>query len=106
MITLKDLTGICAMMPAFTTADGDSVDAVATIDTANLTSAVNRIIADGVNMIATTGSFGEFHTLLWEEHKTLIGATVEAVRRRVPLFIGCTTLNTRETLRQIKFVQD
>ena len=106
MIDVRDLKGICAMMPAFTTADGGSVNATATIDVDQLTAGVNRILGDGIDIIATTGSFGEFHTLLWEEHKTLIEATISVVRKRVPVFIGCTSFNTRETIRQIKFAEE
>lgn len=106
MIRAGDLKGLCAMMPAFTTADGESINATATVDTANLAKAVDRMIADGAHMIATTGSFGEFHTLLWEEQKTLIEATVQTVRKRVPLFIGITALNTREALMKIRFAEE
>lgn len=106
MITAQDLKGVVAMMPAFTTADGNSVDATNTIDTQTLIESVDKIIKDGANGIATMGSFGEFHTLLWEEKKTLIEATISAVRKRVPVFIGCTTFHTRETLREARFVQE
>ena len=51
------------------------------------------------------GSFGECHTLLWEEQKKLMEATLGTVRKRVPVFIGCTSLNTRETMRQVKFAE-
>ena len=94
MVTANDLQGIMAMMPAFTTTDGDRPDAEDTVDTGELTRAVDQIIRDGgANVITTTGSFGEFHTLLWEEHKKLIEATVATTRKRVPVFIGCTNLN-------------
>lgn len=106
MIRADDLKGVCVMMPAFATADAGSIHATMTVDTANLTTAVNRMIDDGGDMIATTGSFGEFHTLLWEEQKVLIEATVKAVRKRVPLFIGYTGLNTRDALMKIRFIQD
>jgi 4-(2-carboxyphenyl)-2-oxobut-3-enoate aldolase len=107
MITANDLKGIMAMMPAFTTKDGDRPDAEDTVNTAELTRAVDQIIRDGgANVITTTGSFGEFHTLLWEEHKKLIEATVAAVKKRVPVFVGCTSLNPREAIRQARFAQD
>jgi hydratase-aldolase len=106
MIRAQDLKGVVAMMPAFTTKDGDSPQAANTIDTAALESSVDRIIRDGVDAIATTGSFGEFHTLLWDELKTLAEATVSAARKRVPVFIGCSSLNTRETMRQIRFAEE
>ena len=95
-----DLGGILAMMPAFATADAGSVDARHTVDVGNLKAAVDRIIGDGIDVIATTGSFGEFHTLLDDEFETLVRATVEAVGDRIPLFIGCTALNSREAVRR------
>ena len=107
MITANDLKGIMAMMPAFTTKDGDRPDAEDTVDTGELTRAVDKIIRDGgANVITTTGSFGEFHTLLWEEHKKLIEATVATVKKRVPVMIGCTNLNPREAMRQARFAQE
>lgn len=106
MLRAEDLKGVVAMMPAFTTPDGDSPNATDTINVPELERSVDRIIRDGVDAIATTGSFGECHSLLWEEFQTLVEATVGAVRKRVPLLIGCTTLNTRETMRQIRFAQE
>ena len=94
------------MMPAFTTKDGDSPDAMDTVDTETLATSVDKMIRDGANAIATMGSFGEFHTLLWSEKKKLIEATIAAVRQRVPVFIGCTTFHTRETKREAKFAQE
>ena len=46
MITANDLKGIMAMMPAFTTKDGDRPDAEDTVNTAELTRAVDQIIRD------------------------------------------------------------
>ena len=106
VVTPDELGGVCAMMPAFTTPDGDRPDATNTIDVAALTDAVDRMIRDGANMIATGGSFGEFHTLLWEEQQVLIEATVQAVRKRVPLFVGYTALHTRDVLQKMRFIQD
>src|SRR5438045_2735303 len=106
MLRATDLKGVVAMMPAFTTKDGASPEAEDTVDTASLTTAVDKIICDGVNAIATMGSFGECHTLLWKEKKKLTEATIAAVRKRVPVLIGCTTLNTRETMRAVRFAQE
>lgn len=106
MIRAEDLKGVVAMMPAFTTKEGGSPQATDTVDIAALEKFVDKIIRDGVNAIATTGSFGECHSLLWDEQKKLIEATLGVVRKRVPVFVGCVTLNTRETMRQVKFAQD
>lgn len=106
MITATDLKGVMGMMPAFTTADGGSVDSTDTIDVDALEKGVDRIIRDGIGVIATTGSFGEFHTLLWDEQKKLIEATVRAADKRVPVFIGCTSLNTREAMMKMRFINE
>jgi dihydrodipicolinate synthase/N-acetylneuraminate lyase len=106
MITSADLHGIMAMMPAFTTDDGDDIKALNTIDTDRLRDGVDRIIKDGANAIATTGSFGEFSNLLPAEFETLVHSTVEVVNKRVPVIIGCTSLHTREAIQKMEFIRD
>lgn len=106
MLTPADLRGIMAMMPAFATDDAADIRARSTVHVEHLKDAVDRIIRDGVDVIATTGSYGEFHTLLRDEFETLAHATVEAVGHRVPLFIGCTSLNSREAVEKIAFARD
>jgi trans-o-hydroxybenzylidenepyruvate hydratase-aldolase len=106
MITAGDLHGVMAMMPAFATPDAADIRATNTVAVDNLKAAVDRIIGDGVDVIAATGSFGEWHTLLPEEFDTLVRATVEVVNKRVPLFFGCTALNSREAVRKITRARD
>jgi dihydrodipicolinate synthase/N-acetylneuraminate lyase len=106
MVSCSDLSGIMAMMPAFTTDDGDSIDAADTISVERLEDGLNRMIGDGAGVISTCGSFGEFHTLLWEEFQTLNRATVEIAAKRVPVFVGCTALNSREALRRVEFAAE
>jgi dihydrodipicolinate synthase/N-acetylneuraminate lyase len=106
MVSAQDLSGVMGMMPAFATPDGADIDATSTIDLDNLRDGVNRMIGDGIDVIATTGSFGEFHTLLWPEFETLARATAEIVNKRVPLFIGCTALNSREAVQRMRIAQE
>jgi dihydrodipicolinate synthase/N-acetylneuraminate lyase len=106
MLSAKDLSGVLAMMPAFATPDGVDIRATQTIAVDNLKEGVDRIIKDGAHNIATTGTYGECYNLLWEEFKTLTVATVEAVKKRVPLFIGCTSPNPREVVQKMNFVKD
>jgi dihydrodipicolinate synthase/N-acetylneuraminate lyase len=106
MVSAQDLSGVMGMMPAFATPDGADIDATSTIDLDNLRDGVNRMIGDGIDVIATTGSFGEFHTLLWPEFETLARATAEVVNKRVPLFIGCTALNSREAVQRMRIAQE
>lgn len=102
MISAQDLRGIVAMMPAFATDDAGDAGAAQTVDTDRLTAGVNRMVEDGASAIATTGSFGETSTLLENEFEILARATVEAVRGRVPVIIGCVTQNTRATLARVR----
>ena len=106
MLTPQDVRGVMAMMPAFATPDAADLNATDTVDVDHLRAGVDRIIRDGIDVIATTGSFGEFHTLLPEEFETLAHATVEVVTGRVPLFIGCTALNPREVVRKMRVARD
>ncbi|MBM2812559.1 MAG: Dihydrodipicolinate synthetase [Chloroflexi bacterium] len=106
MITAQDLHGVMGMMPAFATSDGWDIHTTSTIDVEHLREGVDRIIGDGINVIATTGSFGECHTLLFEEFVTLAHETVAAVKKRVPLFIGCTSPNSREVVRKMQAVRE
>src|SRR5215212_4599953 len=106
MISSSDLHGVMAMMPAFTTEDGGDYKATDTINVDELKRAVDKSITDGVNVISTTGSFGECHTLLPDEFETLAHATVETVKKRIPVFIGCTALHTREVMRKMAIARD
>jgi 4-(2-carboxyphenyl)-2-oxobut-3-enoate aldolase len=105
MITSSELKGILAMMPAFGTDDAGDLNATQTISVERTEHGINRLIADGGDVIATTGSFGECHTLLFDEFKLLAESAAEIVNRRVPLFIGCTSLNDRETIQKMKVVE-
>jgi dihydrodipicolinate synthase/N-acetylneuraminate lyase len=105
MISVNELNGVLAMMPAFATADAVDVRATQTIAVDNLKEGVDRIIKDGVQNIATTGTYGECYNLLFDEFKTLASATVEIVKKRVPLFLGVTSPNPREVIQKMNFVK-
>jgi dihydrodipicolinate synthase/N-acetylneuraminate lyase len=95
-----------AMMPAFTTEDGDQVTATQTVDVGRLEAGVDKLVAAGVDSITTTGSFGETSNLLMNEFDILARATVETVKRRVPVIIGCTGVHTREAVEKIRIAED
>src|ERR1700691_751134 len=102
MITAKDLGGLMAMMPAFATDGAADLQAVGTVDVERLRSGLDRMVRDGANVIATTGSFGECHTLLPEEFRTLASESISVIAGRVPIFVGVTSPNARETLQKVK----
>jgi dihydrodipicolinate synthase/N-acetylneuraminate lyase len=104
MLGARDIGGLMAMMPAFATDNAADINAVNTIDVDRLHTGLDRMIRDGANVIATTGSFGECHTLLFDEFRTLANESVAVTKRRVPLFIGVTSVNSREALQKIRVV--
>src|SRR5712691_9797595 len=106
MLSASDLGGMMAMMPAFATDDAASIRATDTISVERLRSGLDRMVRDGANVIATTGSFGECHTLLADEFRTLAHETAAVVRRRIPVFIGVTSVNARETVEKMRVVAD
>jgi dihydrodipicolinate synthase/N-acetylneuraminate lyase len=104
MLSASDLGGLMAMMPAFATDDAADIHATATVDVGRLHHGLDRMIRDGADVIATTGSFGECHTLLPDEFRTLAHEAVAVVKKRVPLFIGVTSVNSREAAQKIRVV--
>jgi 4-(2-carboxyphenyl)-2-oxobut-3-enoate aldolase len=106
MVTAKDVKGVMAMMPSFSTEDAGSLEAKSTVAVDNLQAGVDRMIKDGVDVITTTGSFGECYNVFSDEFKTIASATVEAAKKRVPVFIGSTSPNAREVVERLKFVQE
>lgn len=103
-ITASDLRGLMTMMPAFGTDDAGDVNATATISVERLEHGLERMIGDGADVVSTTGSFGECHTLLLDEFATLAREAARIVNGRVPLFVGVTSLHTREVFAKMKIV--
>ncbi len=105
MISASDLNGMMAMMPAFATDNAGDIDATATVSADRLEKGLDRMIRDGANVVSTTGSFGEFHTLLQDEFALLAQTASEVNNRRVPLFIGTTGLNSRDVVQKMRIVE-
>ncbi len=105
MLTANEVGGLMAMMPAFATDNAGDINATSTVDVARLHHGLDRMIRDGANVIATTGSFGECHTLLPDEFRTLAHESIIVVKKRVPLFIGVTSVNSREAVAKIKMIE-
>src|SRR5215468_8079723 len=106
MLAASDIGGMMAMMPAFATDNAADLRATDTVSVERLRAGLDRMVRDGANVIATTGSFGECHTLLPAEFSTLARESADVVGRRVPLFVGVTSANARETVEKMKVVAD
>ena len=66
MLTAKDVQGVMAMMPSFSTKDAGDLTSKNSIDVDNLKTGVDRMINDGIDVITATGSFGECDNLHWD----------------------------------------
>lgn len=106
MLSAKDISGLMAMMPAFATDDAADYRKTSTVAVDRMRAGLDRMIRDGANVISTTGSFGEFHTLLIDEFRTLAHEAASIVDRRVPLFVGVTSINTREVMEKCRIVSE
>ena len=56
--------------------------------------------------IATTGTLGEFHSIPWQDHQRLIKALVDETKSGVATVVGCSGINTEETIKKTKFAQN
>jgi 4-(2-carboxyphenyl)-2-oxobut-3-enoate aldolase len=61
---------------------------------------VRMVVESGVDILMTTGTFGECATLTEDELRSFVESVVKTVNGRIPVFAGITTLNTRDTIRR------
>ncbi len=76
------------------------------IDTATLTTLIERLVAAGVHAIAPLGSTGELAYLDEDEFDTVVDASIGAVHRRVPVIVGVSDLTTATTVRRARYARD
>lgn len=106
MLDPKDLSGILAMMPAFATDDAISLAAANTVDVDRLRHGVDRIVTDGIDVIATTGSFGEGYLVSDAEFELIVRETLRTAAGRVPVFAGCVATSPRDIARRVGIAAD
>jgi len=67
---------------------------------------VRYLIEGGVHGIFAAGTTGEFYGLSKEQHRTIIEITVDAVKKRVPVYAGAAAITTKEAVELSKIAQD
>ncbi len=97
-LTMHDIRGLVGIVPTPATADAQSWSATQTIEIAETEKMVRAVVDAGVDVIMTTGTFGECATLTAEELRTFVQTVVRTVGGKRPVFAGVTTLNTRDTI--------
>jgi dihydrodipicolinate synthase/N-acetylneuraminate lyase len=106
---VSDLKGVIAVPPTPATPEAASVEARDTVDLAETERMIRALIDAGVDGILTNGTLGEMSTLTLEEWRSFAEVVAETVRSAnddLPLFIGATTLGTRDTLDRIAYLRD
>ena len=73
------------------------------IDTAVLTTVIDRLVDAGVHAIAPLGSTGELAYLSEREFDACVDASVAAVAGRLPVLVGVSDLTTATTVRRARY---
>jgi 4-(2-carboxyphenyl)-2-oxobut-3-enoate aldolase len=105
----SDLRGVMAYPPTPALPGADDVAARNTVDLDESERMIRTLIADGADAIALNGTLGECASLTLEEWKAFAACVAETARAAspgFPLFIGTTTLNTRDTIDRMRFLRD
>jgi trans-o-hydroxybenzylidenepyruvate hydratase-aldolase len=105
-LTSQDIQGAWVIMPTPSKNNAADWRAENTVDLDETARVVDALIATGIDGLMTLGTFGEGSTLTWDEKRDFVAAIVAANRGRIPYFAGATSLNTRETVRQMRAVRD
>jgi len=99
VLTRGEMGGVYPLIPTPFTKSGDFKEEA-------FRENIRRLCDVGVHGIATTGTFGEFHTISWKDHQRLIKALVEEVKGGVVTIAGCSGVNTDEAIMKTKYAQD
>ena len=99
-ITAHDIRGVVGILPSPATAGAERWDAIDTVNLPETEKMVRAVVDAGVDIIMTTGTFGECATLTWPELQSLVDCVVQTAARRKLVFAGVTTLNTRDTIER------
>jgi trans-o-hydroxybenzylidenepyruvate hydratase-aldolase len=105
MLTAADIKGLVGLPVAPCKEGHDGWDSTDSVDLEEVARMTENLIRDGVDVLAFFGTTGEGATLLVEEKQAMIDTVAQVARKRVPLFAGVTSLNTRETYRQMKLMK-
>ena len=97
----SDINGVVGIVPSPAKAGSDRWDAVDTVAVDQVEKMTRAAVDAGIEILMTTGTFGECATLTWEELQTLVDCVVQNSGGR-PVFAGVTTLNTRDTITRAR----
>lgn len=106
LMSVEDVHGAWVIMPTPAKRGAEDWRARDTVDLDETARVVNALIDAGADAIMSLGTLGECATLTWDEKKAFMGVLVDAAHGRVPVFVGTTTLNTRDTIEHTRHAAD
>lgn len=98
LLTAADVRGAWAIVPTPATPGASDWQARDTVDADQTARMVDGLIAAGIDGILSMGTLGEASTLTIDEKRVFMRTLVETAAGRVPVFVGTTCLNTRDTV--------
>jgi len=101
-LSANDINGIVGILPTPSTPDADRWDSVDTINLPETEKMVRAVVGAGIEIVMTTGTFGECASLMEDELRDFVDCVVQTTAKRAPVFAGITTLNTRDTIRRAR----
>ena len=94
-----ELTGVVVPIVTIFSEDG------ASIEYGSIEEHADYLIGAGVNAIIPNGTTGDFFSLTKEEKKSVAEKVVKKVRNRVTVFVGTTSLTTKECIEMSKHAE-
>jgi len=95
---VEQIRGVLGIVPTPSTPDADHWWCTNSVDLDETARMVEIIVAGGIRILMTNGSFGEGATLTWQEQQDFTSCIADTIEGRGLLFAGVTTLNTRDTI--------
>lgn len=106
MMSAQDFQGLYAIIATPAKPGSNRLDATDTVDFVETERLINKLIDDGAEGLIVLGTTGECATLATPDFMAFAGCVAETVNRRVPTFVGATTLGGHETAARLKHVVD
>lgn len=106
MLTAQDFKGVYGILATPAKEGADRWDATDTVDLDETARLTEKLIADGCAGLLALGTTGECATITEAEFEAFVDCFLSTVDKRVPTFVGATTLGTHDTVRRMKFIRD
>ena len=102
----KDFKGMYAIIPTPAKPDAGQFLATDTVDLRETERLINALLRDGATGLIVLGTTGECATLSDPDYRAFVACVIETVRRRVPTFVGTSSMSAHEVARRLKFISD